>query len=74
MISDHEDTHMKLKAPKILYWIAALSIAVILTGCTYTGTVKHGGMAEEQQLRLDFPETKNILLTVCLYVGEDLRK
>ena len=55
---DHEDTRMNLKIPEILCSIVALSIAVILAGCTYTGTVKPGGMAEEQQPRLDFPEIK----------------
>ena len=74
MISDHEDTLMNFKVPEILCSIVALSIAVILTGCTYTGTVKPGGMAEEQQPRLDFPETKSIPLNVGLHLGEDLRK
>ena len=75
MISDHEDTRMKLKVPEKLCSIVALSIAVILAGCTsYTGTVKPEGMTEVQQPRLDFPETKSIPLNVGLYLGEDLRK
>ena len=74
MISDHEDTRMKLKVPEILCSIVALSIAVILAGCTYTGTVKPGGMTEEQRPRMEFPETKSIPLNVGLYLGEDLQK
>ena len=65
---------MKLKVPEKLCSIVVLSIAVIFSGCTYTGIVKPEGMTEVQQTRLDFPETKKIPLSVGLYLGEDLRK